>query len=186
MYKKFFIAVTFLVTTLAMQINFCQAMPYSEMYLGGLTIGSSIDEMRRIYGEPTSHKWVIEVHNSYQYGNTVTIDYNGSNKKIGFITISADNGWKTPRGLAVGDNISKALDMYGNPDYTQSGNFKTAYCYFHESYNTYSKMNVKDFGFVILFNKESGKILQLALWGDPSRMAGFDEYYQDSMKRLVE
>ena len=66
MYKKFFIAVTFLVTTLAMQINFCQAMPYSEMYLGGLTIGSSIDEMRRIYGEPTSHKWVIEVHNSYQ------------------------------------------------------------------------------------------------------------------------
>ena len=52
---KFFMAFIFVIM-LATQINFCQAMPYSEMYLGGLTVGSTVDEMKRIYGEPSSGK----------------------------------------------------------------------------------------------------------------------------------
>ena len=184
MYKKFFMAFIFVIM-LATQINFCQAMPYSEMYLGGLTVGSTVDEMKRIYGEPSSTKWEIENLSSCEYGNNVRIGYVSHKKvRITNITVSANNGWKTPSGLAVGDNISKALDLCGNPDYTQSGNFKTAYCYFHKSYN--QQMESKDFGFIILFNKDSGKILELALLGDAGRSASFDEIYQSNLKRLVE
>ena len=160
-------------------------MPYSEMYLGGLTVGSTVDEMKRIYGEPTSHKVGIEHLGSYAYGNNVGIGYFDYQKaRITDITVSANNGWKTPSGLAVGDNISKALDLYGNPDYTRSGSFKTAYCYFHKTY--YQQKESKDFGFIILFNKDSGKILELALLGDAGRSASFDEIYQSNLKRLVE
>ena len=181
---KFFMAFIFVIM-LATQINFCQAMPYSEMYLGGLTVGSTVDEMKRIYGEPTSHKVGIEHLGSYAYGNNVGIGYFYFQKaRITDITVSANNGWKTPSGLAVGDNISKALDLYGNPDYTQSGNFKTAYCYFHKSYN--QQMESKDFGFIILFNKDSGKILELGLWGDGDRSSDFEKEYQYILKRLIE
>ena len=184
MFKKFFIATVFFVLAVT-QINFANAMSYGEMFLGSLTIGSSIDEMKRIYGEPTSKEGGIENLASCSYGNHVGIAYNNFTKKIYSVTISANNGWKTPSGLAVGDNISKALDLCGNPDYTKVGNFKTAYCYFHESYNTYTNKNVKDFGFIILFNKESGKILELSLLGGNS-MASFEEIYQSMMKRMVE
>ena len=125
MLKKIFIGMVFFLVA-ATQFNFANAMAYSEMYLGSLTIGSTVDEMKRIYGEPSSNKWEIENLHSCTYGNSVNIGYNSTSKKLHDINVRANNGWKTPSGLAVGDNISKALDLCGNPDYVQSGNFKTA------------------------------------------------------------
>lgn len=184
MLKKIFIGMAFFLLA-ATQINLASAMSYGEMYLGGLTVGSTVSEMKRMYGEPSSDKWEIENIQSCYYGNSVEIGYNNYNKKLQSIDISANNGWKTPSGLAVGDNISKALDICGNPDDTKSGNFKTAYCYFHKSYSQSSNKEQIDFGFIILFNKDSGKILQLGLWGG-SPMAGFEDIYQGNMQRLVE
>lgn len=183
MWKKIFLSIAAIL--IATQFNFANAMSYSEMYLGGFTVGSSFDEMKRIYGEPIYDEGYAENNHGCHYGNSVDIGYNNYSKKIQRIEINSNNGWKTPSGLKVGDNISKALDLCGNPDYTKSGNFKTAYCYFHKSYSQSLKKEIIDFGFVILFNKDSGKILELALWGG-NTMASFEDYYQNNIKRLVE
>ena len=185
MYKKFFMAFIFVIM-LATQINFCQAMPYSEMYLGGLTVGSTVDEMKRIYGEPTSHKVGIEHLGSYAYGNNVGIGYFDYQKaRITDITVSANNGWKTPSGLAVGDNISKALDLYDKPDDTKSNDFKTAYCYFHHNYDDSQKKEVIDSGFLIIFDKDSEEILEMKICGD-TPLGKFAEFYKDMMIQMIE
>ena len=176
MLKKFFIAA--MLTILLAAENFCAAMPYSEMYLGGFTVGSSYSAMVRMYGQPTQDEHVIEDICNARYGNTVEISYSNYSKKIQSIEVTANNGWKTPSGLAVGMNISRALDMYGEPDYKTSSSVKTAYCYFHRD------RNYLDYGFFILFNKESGKILQLGVYGGSS-MSNFDEIYQGIMTQMV-
>ena len=175
--KKFFVAAMMIFFAAE---NFCAAMPASEMFLGGLTVNSSYQEMVRIYGEPTSQKIGIEYMFFYGYGDSVGIDYYSHTNEIQAITVTANNGWKTPSGLAVGDNISKALDICGEPDYKEIGKYKTAYCYFHRSNKGYL-----DSGFIILFNNSSGKILMLELLGSVSRMANFEEIYQYNMENMV-
>ena len=51
MFKKILAALVF--TLLAMQLNICAAMiEPDKIYLGGLTYGSKIDEMKNLHGEP--------------------------------------------------------------------------------------------------------------------------------------
>ena len=108
MYKKFFVALTFvLIAFIGIRFTICNAaMPYSEMYLGSLTVGSPFEEMRRIYGEPVYDEGHAEDNYGCHYGNSVNIGYNSYTKKLQSIRVTGNNGWKTPSGLAVGDNIS--------------------------------------------------------------------------------
>ena len=179
MLKKFFIAAVMSVFVLVGgQVN---AMPYSEMFLGGFTVGSSYSAMKRVYGEPVQNEGHSEANYSSHYGDTVKINFNNIVNRIQGIRVTANNGWKTPSGLAVGDNISKALDICGEPDYKKVGKYKTAYCYFHNMGGKY----LDEYGFFILFNNESGKILRLELDGG-NTMSGFEQDYQYYMKRMVE
>ena len=189
MLKKFFIATIMSVLVVVGQVNLCDAMPRSEMYLGRFTIGFSRDKtfvadesfsaMVRVYGQPTRNEHALEVTYVAHYGNTVEVSYSNYSDKIQSIEVTANNGWKTPSGLAVGMNISRALDMYGEPDYKKSGKFKTAYCYFQKT------RHGTDMGFIILFNKDSGKILQLGVYGG-SDMAGFDEAYDGIIRQMIQ
>ena len=178
MLTKFFVAAVMSVLVVVGQISFCNAMSYGEMYLGGFTVGSPYSEMKRTYGEPVQDEGHAENNYTARYGDSVQIGYNKVRGKIQLITVKADNGWKTPSGLAVGMNISDALDICGNADYTSAGANKTAYCYFHR------RGGRIDFGFIILFNNKSGKILELSLDGG-SDMAGFDEIYPYMLERMV-
>ena len=179
MLRKLFVAAIMSVLVVVGQINLCGAMPYREMFLGGFTVGSSYPEMVRAYGQPVRDKSHAEDNYSCHYGNSVEIGYNGTSNKIQHITVTANNGWKTPSGLAVGMNISDALDMYGEPDYKEIGANKTAYCHFHRD-----RKNYLDYGFVILFNNKSGKILELSLLGG-SRMADFEQIYKNHLEYMV-
>ena len=180
MLKKIFIAM-FLTVFAFVSNNICSAkMPRSEMYLGGIGFGSTYNEMVRIYGEPTDTHYGIEYMSTHKYGNSVEIEYFSYSDRICSIVVNENNGWKTPSGLAVGQNISKILDLYGNADYTESGTAKTAYCYFGEVSG-----GTPDFGFVFVFNKNSGKILQMGVYSSMGRSASFYEYYQGMMERLV-
>lgn len=178
---KFFVAAIMSVLVVVGQISFCSAMSYGEMYLGGFTVGSPYSEMKRTYGEPVQDEGHAEDNHSCHYGNSVHIGYSNLRNVIQSITVTANNGWKTPSGLAVGDNISKALDICGNADYTKSGAYKTVYCYVHRNGNK------PDYGFFILFNKKSGKILELSLIGGNSMMS-FDEMIlgERMLERMVE
>ena len=192
--KKIFLAIMLSVFALVGN-SICSAkMPISEMYLGGITLGTSYNEIVRIYGKPTTAEYSTEAAPTddsnapfahYKYCSSVDIYVIG--KKIRGITVTENNGWKTPSGIAVDSNISDVLDLYGNPDYTESGNFKTAYCYFGEMYyDKDTKSNSPEFGFIILFNKNSGKILQMEInKGDWGIGFGESEHYKDIMQGMV-
>lgn len=152
--------------------NFCSAaMPQNEMYLGGLTFGSSTAKFLRMYGNPTKTEGGVEHLFSCYYGDTVQINYAADINKIFSITITDNNGWHTPRGLAVGMTIDKAVEFYGNADFEKYGAEKAAYVYFH------SRGNRHDFGFVIIFDNATEKILKLEITGDNS-MATFDDFLE--------
>lgn len=184
MLKKFFVAM-FLTVFALVSNNICNAkMPRSEMYLGGFTVGSSYFDMVKVYGEPIKTGGA-ENNISAKYGSGVVIGYNNYNNKIQSITVTENNGWKTPRGFSVSSNISDVLDLYGNADYTESGSFKVAYCYFGEmKYSKHYQRYIPDFGFIFLVNKNSGKILQMGVYGGGT-MTSFDETYQSYMKYMV-
>ena len=67
--------------------------------------------------------------------------------------------------------IDKAVEFYGNPDFEKYGAEKAAYVYFH------SRGNRKDFGFIIIFDNATEKILKLEISGDNS-MVTFDDFFE--------
>ncbi len=171
MFKKFFIAAMFSVVVI--QLSVCGAnMPRNEMYLGGLTVGSTLDEMTGIYGNYDSYNPGVEGLALYEYGDSVAIGYNSFSKKIISILVNANNGWTTPAGLAVGMNISDSVDLYGAPDYSETGDYKAAHCYFFYD----DSGNVRKLAFIILFDKNSGEILEMRCFGN-NPMQSVDEYF---------
>ncbi len=152
--------------------NFCNAaMPRNEMYLGGLSYGSSTAQFLRMYGKPARTEGGVEHMYTCYYGNSAQIGYAADINKIFSITITDNNGWNTPRGLAVGMTIDKAVELYGNPDFEKYGAEKAAYVYFH------SRGNSHDFGFIIIFDNATAKILKLEISGDNS-MVTFDDFLE--------
>ena len=185
MLKKFFVAAIMSVLVVVGQVNLCDAMLYSEMYLGGLTVGSTVEYMKKLYGKPTEP--FVGVHGHYEYGDSVIIHHDVIEERLYGIIVKANNGWATPAGLTVGMNISTALDLYGNPDYTEKGSYKTAYCYFYKVQKHSLEGLCDDVAFVILFNNSSGKILQLSIHGgDWHRHYSFMDGYQDKLKEMVQ
>ena len=159
--------------------NFCSAeMARNEMYLGGLTFGSSTAQMLRMYKAPDKTEGGVEQLYDCNYGNSVKISYNAYNNKIFKITVLADNGWKTPKGLAVGMPISQAIEFYGNADFEKYGAEKAVYAYFHSN----GKEN--DFGFVILVDNYTDKILAMEITGN-NPMVLFDDFFENKINYML-
>lgn len=175
MLKKFFIAaVIFLITS---QFGNCDAtLSRHQMYLGGVTVGSFYSEMVKMYGEPIQVADHAEDNYSCRYGGSVAVGYNKFTNKIQSVTVSANNGWTTTDGLAVGMKISRATELYGAPDYTKSGTTKSAHCYFHDS---------RTYGLIIAFDNDSGKILEIGIHGG-NTMVTFAESYQEIVERMTD
>ncbi len=186
MLKKFFSALIFgmlifcaVIIFLFPYINVCNAkMPRSEMYLGTLTVGSSINEMKKIYGTPTADGMGFEENRSCTYGDDVVIYYNTLEEKIQSIVVTGNNGWTTPSGFNVGGNIRTVLNLYGSADYTKSGNSKKAHLYFS------CDKHKPEFGLVILVDENNGMILEIGIYGDDTEKT-FAEYYEDLAEKLV-
>lgn len=180
MLKKIFIAATICIVAILAAIiisfpylNICNAkMPPDEMYLGGLTIGSTVAEMKKIYGVPTSEK-----SKSCTYGDVV-IFYDRSGEKIQSIIVKGSDGWTTPSGFNVGGSIRTVLNAYGSSDYSKSGDSKKVYLYFN------CNKNKPEFGLAILVDESNGQILELGIYGDDSEKT-FAEYYEDLAKEMV-
>lgn len=176
--KKIFTAII-LSAFLIVGNNFCSAaMPRNEMYLGGLTYGSSTAQMLRMYKSPNKTEGGIEYMYDCTYGKSVKISYDAYNNKIFKITVLDNNGWKTPKGLAVGMSVSQAIELYGNADFEKYGAEKAAYVYFHNN----GKQN--DFGFVILADIYTDKILAMEITGD-NTMATFDDFFEGKINYML-
>lgn len=104
---------------LAMAATTSMAMvPRSELSLGGISIFSTVDYMKSIYGQPDSVRdngsTKMPVY-TYAYGKSVTITSCGG-RYTHVISVSANNGWATPAGVTVGMDISVLNRVYGNAD----------------------------------------------------------------------
>ena len=174
--------------------NFCSAergrydldrieMNRYEMFLGGLTFGSSIDTAFKMYGKPTANEQGAEFLSICNYGSGVEIAYLADTRNIFTIIVRENNGWTTPAGLAVGTNREKIFELYGQPEFTKVGKDKTAYAYFYYRYgsqNTYER----EAGFIILVDNATGKILEMRVETDNS-MVGFEDYFEPSINYLL-
>lgn len=93
-------------------------LPDSEMSLGGLTLGMSLEAVQDHYGAPDK---IISKNNSltYNYGGTVEIFFkknpynNNPNVELESIKATANNGFSTPSGLRVGMTYTEVVNIYG-------------------------------------------------------------------------
>lgn len=159
--------------------NFCSAaMPQKEMFLGGVTFGSSTHKLFRMYGFPSKTEGGVEQLYTCYYGNGVEISYNAYNNKVFEIVVTENNGWKTPAGLAVGMDFNKMFEINGEADFSQSYGDNTVYAYFH------SNGKVNDFAFIALVDDMTGKILRLEITGNNS-MVTLEDFFQSHVKRIL-
>jgi len=104
------------------------AMSSSEMAIGGITPGSSLDYVENIYGAPDKTQSARNNHSIAYWGHgfNMTIRPNGL---VNYVTTSANNGLGTPAGLAVGQKIQVMYDLYGTPSHSYNSNGYTNYYY---------------------------------------------------------
>ena len=128
--------VTFLFTMM-MAMTVCMAsVPDSEISIGGVSYGSSIDDVRNSYGAPDKvdttnrHPLWRGFVDTYYYGSSFKVIFSDGNTL--FISSTANNGLGTPAGVLVGMNRNTLRDVYGSPD----GHASNYYFYQSES-NSY-------------------------------------------------
>ena len=187
MLKKIFVtALLMALSFIGSQIfssNVCSAIPEKEICLGRLTFGDKPDKVTKMYGEPTSRDWNVPIGKNmrgdiWRYGDSVEIVFYSwhdteKEKKIVSIKVSANNGWQTPSGLAVGMHIEDAIRMYGKPVSNESFVAKGVdiYCYGGD--------RIPDAYFWIVCDKTSHKILKLCVRG--YGIPNIGEYNLDGM-----
>ena len=167
MLKKIFVT-ALLMATFIFSSNVCNAMPEIEMSLGGVGTYANAGRyrvkplnssaVRNMYGEPTSivmYKYYNDYGYMWRYGDSVEIYFNRREDEIGAIKVTANNGWKTPRGLGVGMKIEDAERMYGKPFNFKTVGDKVVYIYGGDA--------TPDLTMGIVFDKNSHQILKLCI-----------------------
>ena len=182
--EKIFIAIISLIAFFAAQVNVCAAMiaPY-QMTLGGLTYGTKIDEMKKIYGEPDAIYKGIENYSSCTYGDGVIVHYNENSGQIIGIDVT-EKGWAADDGICVGMYFDEWLKNHASPDLVKVGDVQTVYLYFHYKSDSIVHETFRDYGLFIAFNKDSGKITEMKIYGDTD-FATFDESFESIMSDML-
>lgn len=187
MLKKIFIStVASLTIFIATQFNICGAMiaPY-QMYLGGLTFGSKVDEMKQLHGEPDAIYNGIEGYATGTYGDLVLVHYNEFSGKIYGIDVTEDSlNWRGDRRIGVGMSIDEWLEWHAEPEKIKVGDVQTVYLYFHYKSDPVLHVTFRDYGLFIAFNNESGIITEMKIYGD-NDMETFEETFDNVMANML-
>ena len=104
------------------------AVQSGDVSLGGVSPGMTYGEITACYGTPTKELRgdTQLVHKVIFYGDGVEIGFCG--EKVLYVTVTADNGWRTPQGLHAGMKLEEAINVCGqdykrfDPDKYQSAN----------------------------------------------------------------
>lgn len=185
MFKKIFVALA-LIAFIATQFNICAAMlTPNQIYLGGLTYGSKIDEMKKLHGEPDAIFFGVEGYETCEYANGAKITYDKISGQIKSIVATEKNSdWAGHDGLSVGMNIDEWLANNPAPELIKVGENKTVYLYFHYKADPVIHETFRDYGLFIAFNNQSGKITQLRIYGDTD-FASFEESFDSVMTEMI-
>lgn len=187
MFKKIFVATTLsIIALIATQFNICAAMlTPNRIYLGGITYDSKIDEMKRLHGEPDAIFFGVEGYETCEYADGAKITYDKFSGQIKSIVVTEKNSdWAGQDGLSVGMYYDEWLKNNPAPDEVKVGDNKTVYVYFHYKSNPVIHETFRDYGLFIAFNKNSGKITQLRIYGDTD-FASFEESFDSVMTEMI-
>lgn len=127
----------------------------TEMSLGGVRLGMSYQDVVNMYGVP---KWKNGDANIgvAMYGKSIRIGF--EDQKVVYIFTRANNGWKTPSGLAVGMKLDDAFRMYGKGDILGKGYFAEYYRWLGEKKGTfYVATDYKDYHKITYIELEGNK-----------------------------
>ncbi len=89
------------------------AVQPEDVSLGGICPNMTYEEITDVYGAPSREEQGNSqlVHKIIFYGDDVEIGF--CNKKVLYVTVTADNGWRTPQGLYAGMNLHDAISICG-------------------------------------------------------------------------
>lgn len=108
--KKIFVSA---ILMLAMMSSVCFAIEKNDFSLGGIFLDMPQNEIIKMYGQPTSRPggWAQLVQDCIKYGDDVEIGLLG--KKVRYVVVTANNGWKTSAGVHVEMAIDDVIKIYG-------------------------------------------------------------------------
>lgn len=109
--------------------------------IGGITVGSKIDYVRSIYGEPTEIFKRDDNSITWFYGDSFQIQF--VNQIATTVVSSAPNGLTTPNEVSVGMKEKVLRSKFGRP--SQSESFK------NRSIKTY---NLNDFNLIFIIKNK--------------------------------
>ena len=140
-----------------------------EIALGGIPAGGSFEYMKSVYGEPERNTEKGS-HYQYRYGDSVFLFVLGD--KVMSIKVTADNGFATPAGIAVGMNISDAVKAYGNPDFSAKNPknpnaSEMMYHFSHLAGTHYSRGKLvkdEDYRLIIITDSKTRTIKSITTW----------------------
>ncbi|OUO40974.1 hypothetical protein B5F82_02735 [Megamonas hypermegale] len=114
--------ITVLFLFICMATSFA-SIPRSDMVIGGITMGSSLDYVEQVYGLPNKSyygegDWITGESLIYEYVNgnnlfKVVAGTKGNFNRIVYSITCREKGLSTPSGLSVGMNFSEVKKLYG-------------------------------------------------------------------------
>ena len=132
------------------------AIPYTQVLIGGVGPGSSMDYVKSIYGQPASTNFDTPAEATYTYGNSFVLTANASTNTVYTVLSSGHNGLNTPAGVGVGMDASVITEKYGTCERIGNVNGVTYYHYAMEP----NPAMPNDFG-GFSFGVENGKIISI-------------------------
>lgn len=81
--------------------------------IGGITIGSKVDYVRSIYGEPDKIRSDDDRSVEWYYGDTFQIRF--VDERAVFVCSSGNNGLNTPDDVGVGMKSRRVKKVFGRP-----------------------------------------------------------------------
>ena len=104
-------------SVMARDPNYIPDINQAEINLGGISLGASMDDVRAIYGNPTTvrtqHAGNWGIATVWTYGDSFTIEFSQKGRAYGIET-SANNGIKTVSGFTVGKSIWTVKKYFGD------------------------------------------------------------------------
>ena len=123
-----------LICILCLNISICSAakvLNVDQAAIGGISIGSSTEYIKGIYGKPNSIRIDEESQDTetqtWYYGDTFHIDF--VNGIVSCVVTSGNNGLTTPAGVTVGMKKKAIKSNYGSPKTTNKYGNRAIYTY---------------------------------------------------------
>ena len=102
-----------MIVILTADCSAAKSIDESRAAIGGIAIGSKIDYVRSIYGEPNKSKLNVDGALDWYYGDTFQIRF--VNGLATFVCSSGNNGLNTPDDVGVGMKKRLIKKFFGRP-----------------------------------------------------------------------